>query len=335
MFKLLVYIYTQGINMKKLSNEVIQEVLRLNNTLTSPSIISKQLKICRKSVYNILEKNGIKINGIERFNNHRKYDIDLTYFEKIDKPEKAYFLGWIYSDGCLDEKSKLFRISIQEKDKDILEKLMRLISNNAPIKFRKRNNNYDNCLRQDLVILQIKRIKIYNDLLKLGLYPNKSETLPFPTFSQVPEKFVFHFIRGYFDGDGCISVKHRENLVPLFSAGMVCSKSFAKTLMEILRNYKIKSCITKKSTTDKVVDLRIPNNTDCINFLEKMYDDRGNLFLRRKYDKYVKILQEYINAQSKINLRTIEIFKSGDIMKKHLNEDIDYDNKWTIDHRIY
>ena len=44
--------------------------------------------------------------------------------------------------------------------------------------------------------------KIFKDLIKLGVTPRKSLTLKFPTF--LNEDLMRHFIRGYFDGDGCI-----------------------------------------------------------------------------------------------------------------------------------
>lgn len=321
--------------MKKLNDNIINKILELNKTLTPPSIISNQLKICRKSVYNILERNGIKINGVERFNHHRKYDIDLTYFEKINCPKRAYFLGWIYSDGYLNKKSKSFTIQIQKGDKEILEKLIRLISPNARITDIKRNNNYDGCHRQDLVSLSIKRKKIYDDLLKLGVYPKKSETLSFPSFSQVPEKFIFSFLRGYLDGDGCIYVKQRNNLVPKFYCNVVCSKPFAKSLMKFLKKYEIKSRIVKKTSTNKVVDLTISNSFDCIKFLEKIYENKGDYFLKRKYDKYVKILGEYVNAQSKINFKTIDLFKLNNVFVNHLGINVNFDDHWVVDHRCY
>ena len=40
-----------------------------------------------------------------------------------------------------------------------------------------------------------------DDLLELGLHPNKSLTIQFPT---VPDHLVRHFIRGCWDGDGSV-----------------------------------------------------------------------------------------------------------------------------------
>jgi hypothetical protein len=45
--------------------------------------------------------------------------------------------------------------------------------------------------------------KMVNDLANLGVTPNKTFTLQYPTINETLEK---HFLRGYFDGDGCIRV---------------------------------------------------------------------------------------------------------------------------------
>lgn len=52
--------------------------------------------------------------------------------------------------------------------------------------------------------LQINGVEMCKDLTRLGAVKNKSLVLKFPATNIVPEKYMSHFIRGYFDGDGCI-----------------------------------------------------------------------------------------------------------------------------------
>jgi hypothetical protein len=56
----------------------------------------------------------------------KKFNED--YFEIIDTPEKAYFLGFIFADGCLIDNPKEYRyklnIKIHSKDEDILKKFI-------------------------------------------------------------------------------------------------------------------------------------------------------------------------------------------------------------------
>ena len=50
----------------------------------------------------------------------------------------------------------------------------------------------------------IRDKKMVDDLNKLGCVNNKSLILTFPSEDQVPVKYLSHFIRGYFDGDGSL-----------------------------------------------------------------------------------------------------------------------------------
>lgn len=39
-----------------------------------------------------------------------KYIQNDSYFEKIDNENKAYWLGFLYADGCVSEKSKKIKL---------------------------------------------------------------------------------------------------------------------------------------------------------------------------------------------------------------------------------
>ena len=41
--------------------------------------------------------------------------------------------------------------------------------------------------------------KMYKDIIKLGLKPNKTKTVKFPTNKIIPHKLMRHFMRGVFD----------------------------------------------------------------------------------------------------------------------------------------
>lgn len=80
---------------------------------------------------------------------------------------------------------------------------------------------------------------MFNDLLKLGLTPNKSLTLKMP---KVPDKYLSHFTRGYFDGDGNVTIaryksstRHNKMRITILS-GFICgSKKFLESLLIKLR----------------------------------------------------------------------------------------------------
>ena len=90
-----------------------------------------------------------------------------------------------------------------------------------------------------MVILEQRSQKTVDDLKKLGCVENKSLILTFPSKEQVPEEFIYHFIRGYFDGDGSICKKEKSNCTN-YSINIVGTESFIKSLSQYF-NYGNKS----------------------------------------------------------------------------------------------
>lgn len=98
----------------------------------------------------------------------------------------------------LSKKLKEDNILIRDKNKNSISKA-------------KRFNSFDNNIFKKIDNEEkAYRIAIYSkelamDLIKLGCFQNKSLILKFPTEQQVPKHLIHHFMRGYFDGDGCVT----------------------------------------------------------------------------------------------------------------------------------
>lgn len=60
-------------------------------------------------------------------------------------------------------------------------------------------------------ILRFSSVDMCRDLFNLGIPKNKSVSIKFPTF--LNEDLIHHFIRGYFDGNGCIWSGKRKRMV--------------------------------------------------------------------------------------------------------------------------
>ena len=102
----------------------------------------------------------------------------------------AYVLGFWFADGSM-RKSRSYKIGFYSEDLDLLEQIRRTIDSTHPIV-----KNTDGSYR---FIVFSK--KMYNNLLNIGGFPNKSLKIKFP---KVPKKYLADFIRGYFDGDGSV-----------------------------------------------------------------------------------------------------------------------------------
>lgn len=233
--------------------------------------LAKKYKVSPQSITSIIVNRGIKIrNDMSRIKT--KYDVSSDYFEKIDTEDKAYFLGLLYADGYIRENG--VGISLQERDKDILEKLIKYIKYTGKLYYKVINQK--NSKWQNHYCLVITNKKICNDLLKLGMTKSKSLILKFPTKYQVSKRLLKHFLRGYTDGDGYIG-KYRVSVVS--------SVYFINKLSEILSKkgilYKIydaKNPLTKR--------LFISRKADYMKYLNWIYSD-SSVYMNRKYQCYL------------------------------------------------
>lgn len=67
----------------------------------------------------LLKNLNIPIRGSDFHN--RKYDVNHSYYDNIDAPEKAHILGLLLSDGHINIQSNNISISLQEDDIDTIK----------------------------------------------------------------------------------------------------------------------------------------------------------------------------------------------------------------------
>lgn len=269
--------------MVKLTDEEKIEVVRryTSNISITCSQLAKDYGVTCNSIIPLLRRRGVKIRN-DRSRLMRRYEVDESYFEKIDTKEKAYFLGLLYADGC--NHDNYFDIVLHKRDKEILIKFKKDIKYNGKLQNIKNRNQFR---------LLICRQKICKDLKALGCIPRKSLVLVFPTTEQVPDYLVSHFIRGVFDGDGCISRRNDYNRT--FRANIVSSKKFLLKLKEKIKEILNIECRVNDKTDNGFTGvLWINTQCDLLKFLEWIYKDT-DLYLKRKYKKYLKFKKSYLS----------------------------------------
>lgn len=164
-----------------------------------------------------------------------KYSVNENFFE-IWGEEMAYVLGYIYADGSLEDASYLRGkyLTITSAERNNILKIKRWLASDHKIVKRPPTTLNG----KDIFTIRIGSKKIYNDLYGIGLYPNKSLTIGFP---EIPQNYLPHFIRGYFDGDGCVYFEKSrgsknqiisKRLRVIFTSG---SKKFLIGLLDALR----------------------------------------------------------------------------------------------------
>lgn len=263
------------IKRQKYSYELLQEC---SNYLNTHSLKETAIH------YNLSYKT--MINGLIRFGFYtptRKHKItknncyNQNFFSKIDSHDKAYFLGFLMADGyiCTTPYNKQIGIGIQTKDKYILEYYKNLIGKKLNTKQYKNSSK-----------LTITSTIMYSDLTKLGFIENKSHNdYHFP---DIPDEFKSSFICGYFDGDGCITIKSTG-----FSVCSICcnSKIFLEDLKSILAKYNILCrpiCKEIKNRKNSIYVLYLSGRSNQLKFKDFIYKS-VNVYLVRKYDKFMKI----------------------------------------------
>ena len=221
---------------------------------------------------------------------NRKYKLNDDFFEKIDCEEKAYFLGIIYSDGCLYEKgknSKTISIKQQEERKDIIYKFKKALNSTHNINIFLHGSKL--CYS-----LLIYSEKMFNDLVDKGLSPRKSLTINFPTF--INKSLMPHFIRGLFDGDGCIwngkrkkMIVKKENKPNEFRERIVHNVKINytgnKNFVESLQDYLVENIGINKTKLNFAKAKNNSNNTN-ENVCSMEYCGRGNA--KKFYDYMYK-----------------------------------------------
>lgn len=197
----------------------------------------------------------------------RQYHINQDYF-KTWSPNMAYILGFWYADGCI-YNNRIFDITIHKKDKYILKKIAEELEYEGPL--------YDYVDRQ-AARLNFSCKDIYNDLVALGGTERKSNTLVFPK-DIVPLTLMPDFIRGYFDGDGCIMNLKNNRVNSAFTCG---SKSFLDDLLSFLQEY---ADVQGGSYDASCVSLKF-GKKDTLKIGNYIYQNNPELYLKRKKDKF-------------------------------------------------
>lgn len=207
-----------------------------------------------------------------------KYEIDHNFFQRWSC-EMAYVLGFITADGNLQKTKYGHLIHIAADDYDVIAKIKAAMRMKGRISEKKRENgkiSYN---------LRFSDKTIFNDLFRLGITPRKSLTIKPPV---VPRKHLWHYIRGFFDGDGSVCIyktKYPSKLHVLFYTGSLpMAKFLYKTLKMVLPEYTGKIMVRKKKTNYYILNF---GQKDSEILFKLLYKD-ANIFMERKYKTFLR-----------------------------------------------
>lgn len=238
----------------------------------------------------------------------RYYTCNYNYFHSIDSEEKAYWLGFIMADGCLLHSERIrhlktqdslqirdyLQISLSSVDRKHLEKFSDSLCSTYPINDYfvgksgyKPGSPYSRIIIEDKIICE--------DLKTNGVFPKKQLKEKYPT--NLDSQYDLAFIRGFFDGDGCLSCHKNKHGNPEYEFSFTGTKEILISIANILG-----LTITDKTLKQRHPERNLNNYTmkfcgtlQTLKVMNMLYDN-ASIYLDRKYNKYVELVN-YINGR--------------------------------------
>lgn len=278
--------------------------LKQNYQTMTHDEIAKRIGRTKTAVDIKLSKLGLKKS---------KYHYNCNFFNIINSEEKAYWLGFIFADGYVhfntDVRNYELGIELQASDYLHLKKFNKSLNGNVDVKFRERDIYWENqgyTRSYKTCLIRFYSRTLIEPLLKYNIANGKSDTLDFP---DIPLEYYSPFIRGFFDGDGCICKDSiHKRMVHLDFTSV--SYNILEKIRTILYNNGIYSYIYQEKAYDNyskkcgkngmrnTYRLCIKGVTNTYNMIRYLYDD-ATIFLDRKYYYANELVDKYnLNERS-------------------------------------
>lgn len=263
--------------MKDIEKQIIELYV---NDRKSGVYISKNLNIKIGNVYCILNKYNVKVRSFEEANTTNTFD--KTFFDKIDTEEKAYFLGFLYADGNVH--NNVMQICLQSRDEPILQKFKEYLKSTHKIINDRGYKRF-----------AITSTYFTEQLKDKGCMERKTFKITFPSNDIVPTHLIHHFMRGYFDGDGCItySVYPKYNNSLKWNFNITSNYNFLSKFQEIFAQkcgLEIFPIVREKRLSTDIFTMRYCGSTNhtLLKIIDFLYKD-ATIFLTRKRNKFIEL----------------------------------------------
>jgi hypothetical protein len=199
------------------------------------------------------------------------------FFDSIDTESKAYWLGFIYADGSLSNDGNRLLVYLSDVDTDHLEKLASIFGKRVTV------GSYAAHTR---AMLTIYSTHVWRQLVSKGIRPNKTYIDTPEVLDHVPQRFMRDFIRGNFDGDGCISTARGY-----YRVNMIAHKSVITRIRDIVSleaGVRLNK-IQQNSKSPIVHNVMWCGSLQVGNIFRYMYGG-ATVYMERKYEKFGEVL---------------------------------------------
>lgn len=258
-------------------------------------------QICKKALQEYLNtpelersltKLGIKYNikrqilserfkkwGYEIINQQNRCRLNEKCFDNMDSEEQFYWLGFLYADGNISNEGNRLEVRLSIKDKDHLEKFRKFLQLTTEIRTGICNGN-------EFCHLSVRNKHLWNTLNNLGCTPNKSLSLQFPNLKLfIKKEYILHFIRGYVDGDGCLSI-YKDGTQLRTKISIIGTKSFLSSINCLFSNKGYIRNKSSKNHINQAFELKFSDKPS--RKLARYLYENSTIYLSRKYKKFLE-----------------------------------------------
>lgn len=210
------------------------------------------------------------------------------YFKKENESANmAWLLGFLAADGCIEKDRNVIKLSLSSIDREILEKIRLEINLKSEVK------DYITSKGYNVSKIQWSSAEHKKDLAYYGIIPQKTFKLTPPY--NLNRKFWKDYIRGYWDGDGSITIKPYEYNTLQWQITSATPEILEFIINYFYEDYNIpKVNIHSFKRGEKTLFLLQYSTNASIKIYDIFYYDKKNLNLQRKKEHYTSVIQKKI-----------------------------------------
>lgn len=208
------------------------------------------------------------------------HQFNLDFLDKIDTPQKAYALGILQADGSFSCRTKdrsnyyRYKLSIQERDINVLYKLMRISEHNGKLTISKPRKEH----WQNLCELSFNGIEFTKKLKDTfgGFTKNERSNIP-----DIDSELFRHYLRGLFDADGSFGD---------YQGVMLRLDGKQELLNKVTKRLDIMATVGKGNGANTFT-LRF-SGSRALKLADYMYGglNADDVFIDRKYERFVDVM---------------------------------------------